>query len=571
MDTEKGLHVPVKSSGYSRRCKIFTVAGVVGVALVIAAAVTAGVVVSRNSSSDANTGDNTTSTIAPIPPTTDPFTISTTEAPLTTTVDHSSSTQSSFLPTTTIITTTTTNTPISSTTPPTTTLTPTPTLTTTTTTTTTTSAEPTCAPLSNCASQMCSGGVAFCTQCNAGYELQNGKCLEPAASCPVVAVDKVCYSDLSSAITAAGSGSVVTIFQDLTINAEIPFAATITIQGNPSASTQPRLLCTMNITWAGMLRATGDGQTVTLKNLAFENVGGGSCTAFRTPDLGADAQPAAPTTTVNLNVYGCSFKNFETYARGGSAIFVGSTNGINVDSCVFDSNVVHNYGMNGTEEILWWMGGGAVWIVSVGGQVTITNNVFTNNTFWFPHSLGAALMISSVFAGSTVKVESNQFKGNMASAGGAFYLGNIEAGAKLTVNSTFESNEAREFGWKSRGGAMWLEQVHGEVLVYGTFRNNTAPAGRGGAIANNIVVGNVTLDAQFIDNSAASSGSIWDSWSSQTPVQGTGTVSILGTSLVQGNTAGNNALMYFNGGGQTWSLTTFTPGQTVVFSSNGMQ
>ena len=45
-------------------------------------------------------------------------------------------------------------------------------------------------------------------------------------------------------------------------------------------------------------------------------------------------------------------------------------------------------------------------------------------------------------------------------------------GGHLEINAEFDSNEAVEYGWGSRAGAVRLQYIHGTVVVDGTYTNN---------------------------------------------------------------------------------------------------
>eukprot|EP00123_Amoebidium_parasiticum_P006719 comp17612_c0_seq1/m.17298 comp17612_c0_seq1/g.17298 ORF comp17612_c0_seq1/g.17298 comp17612_c0_seq1/m.17298 type:complete len:478 (-) comp17612_c0_seq1:334-1767(-) len=362
-----------------------------------------------------------------------------------------------------------------------------------------------------------------------------------SVSCDI-AVGQQCYTDLASAIRNAPSNSTIYLNRDgLTVSSEIHFSKSLTLAGNPNSRAQVRLYGNTASDWGAMFRATGNGQAITLRHIYFE-CRGSSGSVLRTPDLGQSDQPTKPDTTISLTIVNCTFNNFISRSHGGAAIFVGRTSGLRIENSTFTNNYVPNYIDSNGNQILMWLGGGAVWVREGRGPIDVVNNYVGNNTFEYPHSLGAALMIESITA--TTNINNNVFEKNTASAGGALYIALVADTALLKINSVFKENVAYNYGWKSRGGAMWIERVYGTAEIRGTYIGNVANRGRGGAIANNQVTGSVLIDATFTNNVAGTSGAIWDSWAEGKPMNPGARFTIKSTSKHSGNRASNGQQIY---------------------------
>lgn len=128
--------------------------------------------------------------------------------------------------------------------------------------------------------------------------------------------------------------------------------------------------------------------------------------------------------------------------------------------------------------------------------------------------LGGALMFEQVQG----KVDVNaQFIGNLASDGGAMHVVRAHPGSVMNINGYYEKNEAHDFGWGSRGGALRIQNVEGTVNIDGTYIGNSAPINRGGVIAVNrfYAGGNMYVKGTYRDNFAGTTGGMLDGCDAQ--------------------------------------------------------
>eukprot|EP00123_Amoebidium_parasiticum_P006323 comp17300_c0_seq1/m.16445 comp17300_c0_seq1/g.16445 ORF comp17300_c0_seq1/g.16445 comp17300_c0_seq1/m.16445 type:complete len:468 (-) comp17300_c0_seq1:426-1829(-) len=320
------------------------------------------------------------------------------------------------------------------------------------------------------------------------------------AGCAVSASGS-CYDSLAAAISASPSGGTVEIASDITVTSQITFSKDISLVGcgspsvNAAFSGQP--------TDAAILRATGAGQSITLRNINFRRTGSGLASALRTPELGSGASAQSPSTSVDVTIEDCSFSNFRVEARGGAAVFLGSVTGLRVSGSEFTGNHVQKWGTH-------YDGGGALWLFSINGNAEIKGNKFKDNVHEFEHSTGGAIGVYEVNKGHSLEIDGN-FYGNKAAGGGAVYIGTVRQGAHASISGDFSGNTAVDKGWGSRGGALWLQFVCGPTEVSGSFSNNQAPNDRGGAIANNRMTGKLTIEGDFENNLSKLDGSVFDS------------------------------------------------------------
>lgn len=56
-----------------------------------------------------------------------------------------------------------------------------------------------------------------------------------------------------------------------------------------------------------------------------------------------------------------------------------------------------------------------------------------------------------------------EFVRNSASDGGAIHVFRAEPGCTIDINGRFDANEAKEYGWGSRGGAVRVQNILGTV------------------------------------------------------------------------------------------------------------
>lgn len=101
-----------------------------------------------------------------------------------------------------------------------------------------------------------------------------------------------------------------------------------------------------------------------------------------------------------------------------------------------------------------------------------------------------------------------KFIANVASDGGAMHVVRAHPGSFTTINGYYEKNEAHEFGWGSRGGALRIQNVEGTITIDGTYLNNSSPVNRGGVIAVNrfYAGGNMYIKGTYKYNFAGATG-----------------------------------------------------------------
>jgi len=328
--------------------------------------------------------------------------------------------------------------------------------------------------------------------------------------CPIQVNDGACHYTLDTAIKAAVDGDVINLFDDIYVYDEIQFKTSLTFlgHGNPG----PNMTASMNLPVGGMLRVVGENQKIHLENINFNRVGEGFGSALRSAFAGYGAYPTNPLPangSLNLTIHDCSFKNFHTMDRGGAAIFIGIATYLDISSSEFSDNINHNY------TPLRWEGGGSLWVQATEGHVRIKNTKFLRNWSRFRHGQGGGFLINWLAKG--MYMEGVYMEENHAPGGGAVFLGTLYKNSRTTVkNCTFINNNATELGWGSRGGAMWIEYIHGKLFVNNsTFIGNHAGRDRGGAFANNKILGHglVSLHGIFRNNYCEHGGSIWDSLS----------------------------------------------------------
>eukprot|EP00123_Amoebidium_parasiticum_P005574 comp16736_c0_seq1/m.15042 comp16736_c0_seq1/g.15042 ORF comp16736_c0_seq1/g.15042 comp16736_c0_seq1/m.15042 type:complete len:485 (-) comp16736_c0_seq1:404-1858(-) len=328
-------------------------------------------------------------------------------------------------------------------------------------------------------------------------------------TCPI-SIGSTCYNTLAEAITAAPDGGVIQISSDITVESEIEFSKSISLVGCGS-----HIYASFNgqSDDAAILRLSGDGQSLKIKDLKFERKGEGLASAIRTPELGDGSNAHDTTSTVAVTIEKSSFANFRVEARGGGAIFLGQVSELTISDCDFEGNSVQKWGTH-------YDGCGAVWVYRIKGKVEITGSTFAENVHEFEHGLGGAFGADEVDAGASLSIQDSMFRGNKAAGGGAIYISTIHPGADVVISGTFTDNTAVEQGWGSRGGAIWVEFVCGNTEISGTFANNQAPNDRGGAIANNRITGKLTIEGDFEDNVSKLSGSVFDSVHGFEPLDG---------------------------------------------------
>eukprot|EP00123_Amoebidium_parasiticum_P015353 comp22924_c0_seq1/m.36288 comp22924_c0_seq1/g.36288 ORF comp22924_c0_seq1/g.36288 comp22924_c0_seq1/m.36288 type:complete len:488 (-) comp22924_c0_seq1:1664-3127(-) len=325
-----------------------------------------------------------------------------------------------------------------------------------------------------------------------------------AADCGV-AIGPKCYYNLVRALEEAEWGSTIVVSEDQTIKEEIKVSNSLTIVG------RGRPTITVDITDARAtstaIRMTGDGQELVLSNLKFANVGKyGS--AVRSPELGDGEYPEDPSVTSVLTVLNCDFNKFRTGTRGGATIHLGMTDKLIIHDTSIREGIVEDFSQLGK---IQYEGGGSVWVANLFGPVSILNSEFSDNANLYPHGLGGALTIN--FVNGNIDIIDSVFSSNKGAEGGALYIGGVEKGQTVKLDSTFEDNvSVYTEGWSNKGGAAVIQFINGTVHVGGTFSNNVAQNDRGGAIANNRIreEGKVTIAAKFGHNTCGKGAAVWD-------------------------------------------------------------
>eukprot|EP00123_Amoebidium_parasiticum_P015865 comp23184_c0_seq1/m.37578 comp23184_c0_seq1/g.37578 ORF comp23184_c0_seq1/g.37578 comp23184_c0_seq1/m.37578 type:complete len:504 (-) comp23184_c0_seq1:228-1739(-) len=378
-----------------------------------------------------------------------------------------------------------------------------------------------------------------------------------------ISVNQKCYSSLAKAVAAAPSGATVSISSDITVGAEVAFSKSLTFAGTKG---QPKVTATFSKKTAAILRPTGDGQKVVLRNLFFTSTGG-YASALRTLELGEDEYPNPPTKFTAMTITNCVFQGFRQQARGGSAVFVGMPSALTVEGSTFQDNVVENI------PTPRWEGGGALWVADLEGPAVLRNSVFRNNKHQFQHGMGGAFLAN--WAGSDITIDGCTFENNAASGGGAVYVGTVASGTTTRVTgSKFNKNKATELGWGSRGGAMWVQYVEGTFKVDGgsVFSGNTASQDRGAAIANNQVHpgGVVSINGKFTSNTCAKGAAVWDSLSGTSAFAKGAKLTMQGGCTFSGNMGGGKDLLVrldqsYNGKVEALYQSQWN-GQTVTFN-----
>ena len=200
---------------------------------------------------------------------------------------------------------------------------------------------------------------------------------------------------------------------------------------------------------------------------------------------------------------------------GGAGILAGSGNQGTRDSLTLTNSIVtDNHASPPSADFTGQPGGG---VQMAGGNLTVTNCTFTNNTS--ASSQGGAIAYISPEFGGTVTITGSSFSGNGmtntatsgSTGGGAIYINNALSSPNTTTinNSTFTNNSAAgsALTGTTYGGAIYINT--GVLNIdHSTFRGNssTGNGGQGGAI----YVDSGTLSLQYsrlVGNSAPNGGS----------------------------------------------------------------
>lgn len=187
-------------------------------------------------------------------------------------------------------------------------------------------------------------------------------------------------------------------------------------------------------------------------------------------------------------------------------------------------------------------GGGAILIAIDGGILPYTfkviNSEFSNNTSASSSDGGGAIYAN----GTTLEVDGSTFKANTASAatgsGGAiFYRSGVDFTALSVTSSIFDSNSAGR-----AGGAIEVASADNIMFTDTDFRDNAAMGtpGNGGALHITGAANSTFIRGTLIGNAAGNEGgALWN---------GSGTMSLSGTTVDKNNADGNDSSASGGGG-----------------------
>ena len=176
-----------------------------------------------------------------------------------------------------------------------------------------------------------------------------------------------------------------------------------------------------------------------------------------------------------------------------------NTKDILIDGFTFQNNVVSGFDLSGA----------SLAIKTVGGTITVNNNIIQNNSI---DSVGGAVaVISYSNSEQSVVFTNNTFSNNIQiHSGNSGIFGDGGGGLLiyrskdvLIENNTFEGNIAG-----GDGGAFWSRDGENFIIKDNTFENNTS-ATSGGAMYVLVNKGSVTLEGNtIINNDAYQSGGV---------------------------------------------------------------
>lgn len=333
--------------------------------------------------------------------------------------------------------------------------------------------------------------------------------------------DYTCFDTLAEAVAASGEGDLIQVTNDIEITESITLPHSLALAGCPRKATEgdsapgrqtipirgPTVLTRYNTERSGVLFMSGTNKTYTFSNLNFVNEAP-YASLLRTLERKQADGNWNYFAAVNISLSHCTFKNYRTLAPGGSVLYVNTAKGLQIDHCQFSNNTV------ALKERIFG-GAGTVWVVEVreDAEFSITGSLFQDNSHEFNHGLGGGVGLD--FLSGRFLIDNTTFYNNRASGGAGLYVQSVEAIARIDiVNSIFYRNVATEYGWGSRGAATWVQFIKGLVAINQSyFVENIAPAGRGGVVANNQVIGNasVVFDRDmFFNNTAADGAAVWD-------------------------------------------------------------
>ena len=240
--------------------------------------------------------------------------------------------------------------------------------------------------------------------------------------------------------------------------------------------------------------------------------GHGNNNSFTSNHAGIAGAALAWMDSVGISITNYTFISNIADEKGGAIFINQNSHNCSIIECKFDSNEVNNTNRghggaidceaanatitNSSFNKNFAFEGGAIHVDSNSGHTNITNSTFTGN---WAIAEGGAINLEA----SSVTVNGSNFIRNIASDGGALYVG----GKGLTnyvYNSNFEFNDAGS----GHGGAIgWLSSTG--HIINSNFTSNSAEYG-GGVYLNGNSTESQIIGSRFIGNSANTNGGAID-------------------------------------------------------------
>ncbi|WP_296894419.1 Ig-like domain repeat protein [uncultured Methanobrevibacter sp.] len=240
--------------------------------------------------------------------------------------------------------------------------------------------------------------------------------------------------------------------------------------------------------------------------------GHGNNNSFTSNHAGIAGAALAWMDSVGISITNYTFISNIADEKGGAIYINQNSHNCSIIECKFDSNEVNNTNRghggaidceaanatitNSSFTRNFAFEGGAIHVDSNSGHTNITNSNFTGN---WAIAEGGAINLEA----SSVTVNGSNFIRNIASDGGALYVG----GKGLTnyvYNSNFEFNDAGS----GHGGAIgWLSSTG--HIINSNFTSNSAEYG-GGVYLNGNSTESQIIGSRFIGNSANTNGGAID-------------------------------------------------------------
>ena len=202
----------------------------------------------------------------------------------------------------------------------------------------------------------------------------------------------------------------------------------------------------------------------------------------------------------NLDVSDSIFIGNTAHGGVGGAIFVSTDGNVNIDGCIFWSNVNH---IMRTSSYTLNINGGAV-CCNVGGDLKLVNNNFTNNE---AASSGGAVYVIQC---SEVIVHESYFFNNKANDGngGAVVIDLFKSSIVIT-GSTHINNMATGDGGGLYVTGGFISSTGSFKITSSCFHGNQAKTGNGGAIALVYVAEVAVSTNEFYHNLANNGGALY--------------------------------------------------------------